>query len=59
MRCVFQLAHPVLESLKGTDKDWLVALLYAFNSGNIAKFEELKKGWATQVGYIYAALLNI
>ncbi|KAJ8315045.1 hypothetical protein KUTeg_007196 [Tegillarca granosa] len=43
-----KLAHPILESLKGTDKDWLVDLLYAFNSGNIAKFEDLKKKWATQ-----------
>lgn len=42
------LAHPILESLKGTDKEWLVNLLYAFNSGNIAKFEELKKSWAAQ-----------
>lgn len=42
------LAHDVLLSLKGTDKEWLVDLLYAFNSGNISKFEELKKFWATQ-----------
>jgi hypothetical protein len=28
-----QLAHPILDSLKDTDKAWLVDLLYAFNSG--------------------------
>lgn len=42
------LAHPILESLKGTEREWLVNLLYAFNSGNIAKFDDLKKSWVTQ-----------
>nr|KAG5694100.1 hypothetical protein BaRGS_033719 [Batillaria attramentaria] len=42
------LAHDILLSLKNTDKEWLVDLLYAFNSGNIAKFDELKKFWGTQ-----------
>ncbi|ESO96024.1 hypothetical protein LOTGIDRAFT_214609 [Lottia gigantea] len=42
------LAHPILESLKPTDKSWIVDLLYAFNSGNIAKFDELKKHWQGQ-----------
>ena len=46
---LFQLAHPILESLKGTDKEWLVNLMYAFNSGNISKFDDLKKSWGTQV----------
>jgi 26S proteasome regulatory subunit N9 len=27
------LAHPVLESLRGTESEWLIALLFAFNSG--------------------------
>ncbi|KAI5615028.1 26S proteasome non-ATPase regulatory subunit 13 [Silurus asotus] len=26
--------HPVLESLKNTDKQWLIETLFAFNSGN-------------------------
>ncbi|XP_071134795.1 26S proteasome non-ATPase regulatory subunit 13-like [Mytilus edulis] len=42
------LAHPILESLKTTDKSWLVDLLFAFNSGNIPRFDELKKSWTTQ-----------
>jgi 26S proteasome regulatory subunit N9 len=29
--------HPILESLKGTENEWLVELLKAFNSGNITK----------------------
>ncbi len=43
------LAHPILEVLKETDKQWLVDLLYAFNAGNIPKFDELKTNWAAQV----------
>ncbi len=28
-----KLAHPILDCLRGGDKEWLVNLLYAFNSG--------------------------
>ena len=64
---MFQLAHPILESLKGTDKEWLVNLMYAFNSGNISKFDDLKKSWSTQVrkhfigasSWEYLVLLNL
>lgn len=33
------LAHPVLESLRNSERRWLVDLLLAFNSGNMAQFE--------------------
>lgn len=46
---LLQLAHKILESLKGTEREWLVNLLYAFNSGNINKFDDLKKFWGQQV----------
>uniref|UniRef100_A0AAY5EX22 26S proteasome non-ATPase regulatory subunit 13 n=1 Tax=Electrophorus electricus TaxID=8005 RepID=A0AAY5EX22_ELEEL len=36
------LMHPVLESLRNTDKQWLIDTLYAFNSGNVVKFQALK-----------------
>lgn len=39
------LAHPVLNSLSGTNREWLVQMLYAFNSGNLVKFENLKNSW--------------
>lgn len=42
------LAHPILESLTNTDKDWVVKLMYAFNSGNISKFDDLRKHWQKQ-----------
>jgi 26S proteasome regulatory subunit N9 len=40
------LSHPVLESLKGTENEWLVELLQAFNSGDIAKFDQMKPKWS-------------
>lgn len=39
------LAHPVLESLKGTPNNWLVDLLQAFNAGDIVALEKLKPQW--------------
>ncbi|KAJ8956397.1 hypothetical protein NQ318_015135 [Aromia moschata] len=41
------LAHPVLETLKPTENAWLIELLYAFNSGDINKFEKMKTQWGT------------
>ena len=46
----------MLESLKGTDKNWLVDLLYAFNSGNLAKFDALKSKWSAQPDLVAAQL---
>ncbi|XP_014661830.1 PREDICTED: 26S proteasome non-ATPase regulatory subunit 13-like [Priapulus caudatus] len=42
------LAHPILDALKGTEKQWLVDMLFAFNSGNIAKYESLRPYWTKQ-----------
>lgn len=39
------LAHPILESLVGTENEWLVTLLKAFHFGNIKEFEQLKPTW--------------
>ncbi|EDW16131.1 26S proteasome non-ATPase regulatory subunit 13 [Drosophila mojavensis] len=40
------LAHPILESLKNTENEWLVELLKAFNMGDINKFNDMKKIWS-------------
>jgi len=40
------LAHPVLTSLKGTDNEWLIELLKAFNSGDIDKFNDMRPIWS-------------
>ncbi|CAK9798180.1 26S proteasome non-ATPase regulatory subunit 13 [Anthophora plagiata] len=40
------LAHPVLQSLKGTQNSWLVDLLQAFNAGDIVALERLKPQWS-------------
>jgi len=42
------LAHKILESLKGTENEWLIDLLFAFNSGQVEKFRQLKPKWSTQ-----------
>ncbi|CAO1436699.1 unnamed protein product [Diamesa hyperborea] len=39
------LAHPILDSLKGTENEWLIELLQAFNSGDIGKFDKMKPIW--------------
>ncbi|KAJ2445578.1 26S proteasome regulatory subunit [Coemansia sp. RSA 2440] len=35
------LSHPIIDALKGTEHEWMVALLLAFNAGDIGKFESL------------------
>lgn len=42
------LAHPVLQTLKGTENEWLIDLLFAFNSGDVQKFRNVKNKWSTQ-----------
>lgn len=42
------LAHKILESLTGTENEWLKDLLFAFNSGDVAKFRQLSPQWKTQ-----------
>uniref|UniRef100_A0A8C2WGW6 26S proteasome non-ATPase regulatory subunit 13 n=1 Tax=Cyclopterus lumpus TaxID=8103 RepID=A0A8C2WGW6_CYCLU len=42
------LMHPVLESLRKTDKQWLIDTLYAFNGGNVEKFQGFKSAWGQQ-----------
>ncbi|KAG2462761.1 PSD13 ATPase, partial [Polypterus senegalus] len=45
------LMHPVLESLRNTDKQWLIDTLYAFNSGNVEKFMSFKTAWGQQMTF--------
>ncbi|XP_039259015.1 26S proteasome non-ATPase regulatory subunit 13-like [Styela clava] len=42
------LQHPVLESLRDTPRQWLIDLLYAFNSGDMGKMRQIKSLWASQ-----------
>lgn len=42
------LMHPVLESLRTSDRKWLIDTLYAFNSGNVETFRALKTAWGQQ-----------
>ncbi|XP_042094107.1 26S proteasome non-ATPase regulatory subunit 13 isoform X4 [Ovis aries] len=45
------LMHPVLESLRDTDRQWLIDTLYAFNSGNVERFQTLKSAWGQQMTF--------
>ncbi|XP_040528572.1 26S proteasome non-ATPase regulatory subunit 13 isoform X2 [Gallus gallus] len=45
------LMHPVLESLRSTDRQWLIDTLYAFNSGNVETFQALKSAWGQQMTF--------
>lgn len=42
------LAHDVLAYLKKTEHAWLIDVLFAFNSGNIQTFLDLKSKWSQQ-----------
>jgi len=42
------LQHPILGSLNGTRDQWLVELLFAFNRGDLDKFEQLRPQWTQQ-----------
>ncbi|KAI8876297.1 PCI-domain-containing protein [Backusella circina FSU 941] len=42
------LMHPILDSLSGTEHDWLRSLLFAFNAGDIGKFEALEPHFTKQ-----------
>ncbi|XP_074587903.1 26S proteasome non-ATPase regulatory subunit 13 homolog B-like [Curcuma longa] len=44
------LAHPIINSLIGTQVEWLYHILQAFNSGNLIRYQELCK--------IHSAALN-
>lgn len=51
------LQHPIIESLKGKPNEWIVELLYAFNSGDIKKFEALQSQWSTQIDLLHHKLV--
>lgn len=41
--------HQILTALNGTPDQWLVDLLFAFNRGDLDKFDAYKKFWSQQV----------
>lgn len=42
------LSHNIMDVLRGTEKEWLVTLLAAFNSGDVRKFKALQPEWSAQ-----------
>jgi len=52
------LSHPILQSLKGTDKEWLEHILRAFNAGDIVLYTDLANNKYTQILNQEPALQN-
>jgi len=50
------LEHPLIESLQGTENQWLADIIYAFNTGNITKWKELQNEYASKLNSIPAFL---
>jgi hypothetical protein len=44
-----QLQHPIIKALNGTQYEWLSNLLFAFNAGDLAKFNAILKQEGKQV----------
>lgn len=44
--------HPILDSLNGTQHEWLKKLLFTFNEGNIGKFEALAPLFPKEVPFL-------
>lgn len=45
----FQLGHPVVESLRNSPAEWLYQLLFAFNRGNIAEYQQLMQKYSREI----------
>jgi len=43
------LAHPIVDSLKGTDKEWLAHLLHTFNQGDMKGYQDLIGQFVSQL----------
>jgi 26S proteasome regulatory subunit N9 len=43
------LSHPILQSLAGTDREWLIRLLQAYNAGDAATVASLQSSWSSNV----------
>jgi 26S proteasome regulatory subunit N9 len=43
------LAHPIVESLNGTEAEWLVKLLFAFNKGRIEEYTRVNQTYQQQI----------
>jgi len=50
------LMHPILMALNGTPNQWLVDILFAFNRGDLERFDALKPQWQQQADLKAAAV---
>ncbi|CAD6259792.1 unnamed protein product [Miscanthus lutarioriparius] len=52
------LAHPIIHSLLGTQAEWIFHMLQAFNSGNLALYQEICKAHNTALSAQLALVQN-
>jgi 26S proteasome regulatory subunit N9 len=50
-----QLQHPILQTLVGTEHEWIKTLISAFNAGEIGKFESLANNFSKEVSQTCSA----
>ena len=43
------MQHPILQTLVGTEHEWIKSLISAFNAGEIGKFESLANNFSSEV----------
>jgi len=53
------LSHPVLQSLKGTQNEWLGEFLVAFNSGDLQRYDHIIKQYHNKFAETPALLNNL
>jgi 26S proteasome regulatory subunit N9 len=44
-----QLLHPILQTLTGSEWEWIKSLISAFNAGDIGKFDSLANNFEAEV----------
>jgi hypothetical protein len=53
------LAQPILNALNGTAEEWLKNFLFAFNSGNIDKFNQFLNQYKTQIEHLVSFIKSL
>jgi hypothetical protein len=46
-----QLLHPILQTLAGSEWDWIKNLISSFNAGDIGKFDSLVNHFEAEVSF--------
>ena len=47
-----QLLHPILQTLAGSEWDWIKSLISSFNAGDIGKFDSLANNFEAEASLL-------